>query len=214
MHVVWQDFPESSHLARLLVPCIPQSITTLEISCMSVEQFQDLVPLLASIAGACPSLRRLGFYSAASDCRECLDETRLPFPIPERSAPELADALSQSLSNLRHIRSLSLPIHLSHARICESHLTGHPRMRDERASDSNCDSCVNEFGHDTHENEKVVAGTLTERLKSLQSVHFGSWVYGRGKGGVHYMRPITGSELNHGLVPSYIDTQLWDGGRL
>ncbi|KAG8734271.1 hypothetical protein FRC11_006810 [Ceratobasidium sp. 423] len=32
MHVVWQDFPESSHLVRLLVPCIPQSIISLEIS--------------------------------------------------------------------------------------------------------------------------------------------------------------------------------------
>ncbi|KAJ1308681.1 hypothetical protein OPQ81_004373 [Rhizoctonia solani] len=90
MHVVWQDFPESSHLAKLLVPYIPRSITSLEISCMSVEQFQDLVPLLAGIAGDCPRLKRLGFYSAASNCKECLDETRLPFPIPERSAQQLA----------------------------------------------------------------------------------------------------------------------------
>jgi hypothetical protein len=90
MHVAWQDSPENSHLARMLLPCIPRSITSLEISCMSVEQFQDPEPLLANIAENCPSLRRLGFYSAASDCRECIEETRLPFPIPERSASQLA----------------------------------------------------------------------------------------------------------------------------
>ncbi|CAE6523374.1 unnamed protein product [Rhizoctonia solani] len=215
MHVVWQDFPESSHLARLLVPCIPQSIISLEISCMSVEQFQDLVPLLASIASGCPLLGRLGFYSAASNCKECLEETRLPFPIPERSPHQLADALARSLSELSCIRSLSLPIHLSDGDICERHLTAHPPMRvNERASESNCDKCVEEFGPSTRNNETIVAGILSDRLNSLRKVHFGSWVYGRGRGGVRFVRHVAGSKLNHELVPSYIDTQEWDGGRL
>ncbi|CAE6454342.1 unnamed protein product [Rhizoctonia solani] len=215
MHVVWQDFPESSHLAKLLVPCIPQSITDLEISCTSVEQFQDLVPLLASIARACPSLRRLGFYSAASDCTECLDETRLPFPIPERSPCQLAEDISQSLSNLKWIQSLSLPIHLSDEDICERHLTGHRLMRaNEQASDSNCDKCVEQYGEITRENEEIVAGILMEKLRTLQRVYFGSWVYGRGKGGVRFVRSASGSELKYELVPSYIGTQEWDGGRI
>ncbi|KAH7343765.1 hypothetical protein B0J17DRAFT_764930 [Rhizoctonia solani] len=217
MHVVWQDFPESSHLAKLLVPCIPRSITNLEISCMSVEQlmFPDLVPLLARIASDCPSLKRLGFYAAASDCTECLDESRLPFPIPERSVYQLAEALAQSLSNLRRIQSLSLPIHLSHEDIWERHLTGHPLMRvNEQASDSNCDRCVQEFGHSTRNNEKIVAGVLAERLRSLQKVHFGSWVHGRGRGAVRFVRPAASSELKYELMPSYTHTQEWDGGRL
>ncbi|CAE6528203.1 unnamed protein product [Rhizoctonia solani] len=214
MHVVWQDFPESFHLARQLVPCIPSSITSLEISCMSVEQFEDLVPLLTSIAGDCPSLKRLGFYNAASDCTECIDETRLPFPIPERSASKLAEDLSQSLSELRWIRSLSLPIHLSDKDILETHLTSHPLMRaNEQAPDSNCERCVDQYGQPTRENEKIVAAVLVKRLRSLESIHFGSWVYGRGRGGVRFVRPTTGSELKCELVPSYIHTQEWDGGR-
>ncbi|CAE6459020.1 unnamed protein product [Rhizoctonia solani] len=215
MHVAWQESPENFHLVRLLVPCIPRSIIALEISCVSVEQFQDLEPLLANIAGNCPSLRRLGLYSAASDCKECIDETRLPFPIPTRSAGQLADALAQALSNLKYIRSLSLPIHLSQEEICIAHLTGHPIMPvNERTPESNCDKCVKEFGTSTHNNEKVVAETLAQRLRSLDSIHFGSWVYGRGRGGVHFVRPPIGSELKYQLVPSYIGTQQWDSGRV
>jgi hypothetical protein len=83
----------------------------------------------------------------------------------------------------------------------------------ERASESNCAKCVDEYGTSTHNNEEAVAETLARNLRSLESVHFGSWVYGRGRGGVHFTRSLTGSELRYELVPSYIDTQRWDGGR-
>lgn len=92
MHVLWSESPESLHLARELVPFIPSSLTSLEISCMSPDQCLPESDLLVKLASACPSLERLGLYSAASDCEACAEEITLPFPIPEwfPSAGELA----------------------------------------------------------------------------------------------------------------------------
>jgi hypothetical protein len=94
MHVLWSESPDSLHLARQLVPYIPSSLTSLEISCMSPDQCRP--ELLVGIASACPSLERLGLYSAASDCEACAEEITLPFPIPGWfvSAGELAVSLS------------------------------------------------------------------------------------------------------------------------
>ena len=88
MHVLWSKFPDNLHLAMDLVPHLPSSLTDIEISCMSPDHCNSA--LLASIAKACPPLRRLGFYSASSDCTACAEEITLPFPIP-RHFPSAAD---------------------------------------------------------------------------------------------------------------------------
>lgn len=90
MHVLWAKFPDNLRLAMDLIPHMPSTLTDIEISCMSPLHCNS--DLLASIAKACPQLRRLGFYSASSDCTACAEEITLPFPIPEDfpSAAELA----------------------------------------------------------------------------------------------------------------------------
>lgn len=214
MHVLWSESPDSLHTARELVPFIPSSLTSLEISCMSPDQCRP--DLLASLAGACPSLERLGFYSAASDCEACKEEITLPFPIPDwsPSANALANSLAESLSKLKRIKSISLPIHLSPADIYEAHLSGGHPLRRTLDRESSCPRCVEDYGPRTISNEETVAQHMGNKLVSLRALYFPSWVYGNGKGAVSFVRATPHVKLDRSLVQSYANTQDWDGGRL
>lgn len=91
---------------------------------------------------------------------------------------------------------------------------GHP-LRRSFDRDSSCPRCVADYGPSTKENENTVATHLGERISSLRSVQFASWVYGNGKGGVRFTRPQAGvGVMKSELVPNYIETQVWDGGKM
>ncbi|KAG8725444.1 hypothetical protein FRC09_019172 [Ceratobasidium sp. 395] len=216
-HVVWSESPDSPHryLVRDLVPYLPSLLTELEVSCMSPDQCQP--DLLAKVSAACPSLRRLGFYSASLNCVACAEEITLPFPIPEQfsTAEELAESLAKSLSSLKQLRSLSLPIHLSHADIYEMHLNGGHPLRRVLDRGNSCPRCVADYGPSTTENETTVAERLAGTLPYLQNVYFATWVYRSGEAGVHFSRSLTGiTGMKRDLIESYADTQALDGGPL
>jgi hypothetical protein len=90
---------------------------------------------------------------------------------------------------------------------------GHP-LRRTLDRESSCPRCVEDYGPSTTKNEETVAELLATKIESLRVIHFASWVYGNGKGGVRFVRSTTGSSLEYNLVTSYADTQEWDGGRL
>ncbi|KAG9126132.1 hypothetical protein FRC07_004780 [Ceratobasidium sp. 392] len=216
-HVVWSESPDSPHryLVRDLVPHLPSSLIELEVSCMSPEQCQP--GLLENISLACPSLRRLGFYSASSNCVPCAEEITLPFPLPEQfsTADELAEALATSLSSLKQIQYLALPIHLSHADIYEMHLGGGHPLRRSLDREASCPRCVADYGPSTKENEVTVAERLAETLPKLKEICFATWVYGNGKGGVCFSRSETDvNKMECGRVSLYAETQKLDGGPL
>lgn len=124
-------------------------------------------------------------------------------------------SLGDSLSSLKHLRSLALPIHLSHADIYDMHLSGGHPLRRSLDRESNCPRCVADYGPSTKENEQTVADHLGEKIPSLHYVQFASWVYGNGKGGVRLVRTPPGDGLmKDELVTNYIETQEWDGGKM
>ncbi|QRV87671.1 polyubiquitin-C [Ceratobasidium sp. AG-Ba] len=216
VHIIWSEALDSPHryFIRDLVQYLPSSLIELEVSCMPPEQCEP--NLLSLLSVACPSLQRLGFYSASNKCIACAEEITLPFPIPEQfpNATDLADAFATSLSSLKSLRSLTLPIHLSHADIYVMHLSGgHPLRRSFDGND--CPRCVAEFGLSTQENEQTVADRLGETLPGLEKICFATWVYGNGKGGMPFARSITGDgKMNRGNVSPYAETQQLDGGPL